>query len=65
MWEVLHRSPAAYQAGYLGQGGHQPKGKSPYATLEGVRSALGWGFVRKNVHFKEVGGVINWQTRAG
>ena len=41
------------------------KARSPYASLEEARGALGTDFHWKNVRFREVGRVLSWQTRAG
>ena len=64
IWEVLCKSHTAYMARYNAKFGQEPKGRSPYASLEEARGALGTDFHWKNVRFREVGGVLSWQTRA-
>ena len=65
VWEVLCKSHTAYMTRYNTRAGQEPKGRSPYAVLEEARGALGTDFHWKNVRFREVGGVLSWQTRAG
>ena len=65
MWEVLCKSHAAYMNRYVARAGKEPKGRSPYSSLEDARSAMGTDFHWKNVHFREVGGVITSDTRGG
>ena len=65
IWEVLCKSHTAYMTRYNTRVGQEPKGRSPYASVEEARGALGTGFHWKNVRCREVGGVLSWQTRAG
>ena len=46
---------------YTSRASQEPKGHS----LEEATGALGSDFHWKKVHFRKVGGVLNWQTRAG
>ena len=50
---------------YTTKAGQEPKGHSPYGSLEEARGALGSDLYWKIVHFREVGGVLSWQTRVG
>ena len=63
--EVLCKSHTAYMTRYTARAAQEPKGRSPYGSLEEARGALGSDFNWKNVHFKDVVGVLSWQTRAG
>ena len=65
IWEVLCKSHTAYMTRYNARSGQEPKGRSPYASLQEAKGALGTDFHWTNVRFKEVGGVLRWQTRAG
>ena len=65
IWEVLCKLHTAYMTRKNATSGQEPKGRSPYALLEEARGALGTDFHWKNVRFREVGGVLSWQTRAG
>ena len=63
--EVLCKSHTAYMTRYTARASDKPKGRSPYGSLEEARGAPGNDFHGKNVHFREVGGVLRWQTRVG
>ena len=63
-WEVLCKSHTAYMTRYTARVGHEPKGRAPYGSLDEARGALGSDLQWENVHFREVGGVLAWQTRA-
>ena len=65
IWEVLCKSHTAYMTRYNTRMGQEPKGRSPYASLEEANGALGTYFHWKNVRFREFGGVLSWHTRAG
>ena len=64
VWEEPCKSHTAYMTRYSARVGQEPKGRSPYGSLEEARGALGSDFHWNNVHFREVGGVLSWQTRA-
>ena len=51
VWEVLCKSHTAYMTRYMAQAGKEPKGRSPYASLDEARGAPGSDFHWKNVHF--------------
>ena len=65
IWEVLCKLHTAYMTGYTSKAGQEPKGRSPCGSLEEARGALGSDLHWKNVHFRDVGGFLSWQTRAG
>ena len=65
VWEVLCKSHTAYMMRYNTRAGQEHKGRLPYASLEDARGALGTDFHWKNVTFREVDGVLSWQTCAG
>ena len=63
--EVHCKSHTAYMTRYNARSNQEPKGRSPYGSLEEARGALGTDFHWKNVRFREVGGVLSWRMRAG
>ena len=65
IWEVLCKSHTAYMTPYTARSGQEPKGRSPYGSLEEARGAPMTDFHWKNVRSMEVGGILSWQTRAG
>ena len=65
IWEVLCKWHTAYMTRYTARSGQEPKGRSPYGSLEEASGAPGTDFHWKNVRFTEVGGVLSWQTCAG
>ena len=65
MCEVLYNSHTAYMMRYIARAGQEAKGLSPYGSLEEARGARGSDFHWKNVHFRDVGGVLSYQTHAG
>ena len=65
IWEVICKSDTTYMTRYTARAGQEPKGRSPYGSLEEAKGALGCDFNWKNIHFRDVGEVVSWQTRAG
>ena len=65
IWEVPCKSHRGHTTRYNTRAAQEPKGRSPYASLEEARGALGTDFHRKIVRFRAVGGVLSTQTRAG
>ena len=63
VWEELCKSHMAYMARY--RQAKEPKGRFLYVSTDEARGALGSDFHWKNVHFRDVGGMLSWQTRAG
>ena len=52
IWEVLCKSHTSYTTRYSAKVGQEPKGRSPYGSLNEARGALGSDFHWKNVHFR-------------
>ena len=61
VWDCVSQSQAAYaRRGSLGKSNSE---SNQYATLEEAWRALGSAFTWQNVMFREVGGVLQWQSR--
>ena len=52
VWDRLYNWHSTYMACYTARAGKEPKGRSPYASLDEARSLLGTHFHLKNVHFR-------------
>ena len=55
IWEVLCKSHTGHMTRYNARSGQEPKGWSPYGSLEEARGALMTDFHWNNVRFREVG----------
>ena len=65
VWDCVSESQAAYARRYAGSLGKSNSESNQYATLEEAWRALGLAFTWRSVKFREVGGVLQWQSRQG
>ena len=65
VWDCVSQSQAAYARRYAGSLGKSNSESNQYATLEEAWRALGSAFTWRSVKFREVGGVLQWQSRQG
>ena len=61
----MSQSQAAYARRYAGTHGKSSSESSQYATLEEAWKEQGSAFTWRSVKFREVGGVLQWQSRQG
>ena len=65
VWDCVSQSQAAYVRRYAGSLGKSNSEANQYATLEEAWRAMGSAFTWRSVKFREVGGVLQWQSRQG
>ena len=65
VWDCVSRSQAAYARRYAGTRGKSSSESSQYATLVEAWKEQGSVFTWRSVKFREVGGVLQWQSRQG
>ena len=65
VWDCVSQSQAAYARRYAGTHGKSSSESSQYATLEEAWKEQGSAFTWRSVKFREVGGVLQWQSRQG
>ena len=67
-WRVsdcVSQSKGAYARRYAGSLGKSISESNQYSTLEEAWRALGLAFTWRSVKFREVGGVLQWQSQQG
>ena len=65
VWDCVSQSQAAYARRYAGSQGKSSSESSQYATLEEAWKEQGSAFTWRSVKFRDVGGVLQWQSRQG
>ena len=65
VWDCVSQSQAAYARRYAGTHGKSSSESSQYTTREEAWKDQGSAFAWRSVKFREVGGVLQWQTRQG
>ena len=65
VWDCVSQSQAAYARQYAGSQGKSSSESNQYATLEEAWKEQGSAFTWRSVKFREVGGVLQWQSRQG
>ena len=65
VWDCVSQSQAAYARRYAGSQGKSSSESNQYATLEEAWKEQGSAFTWRSVKFREVGGVLQWQSRQG
>ena len=65
VWDCVSQSQAAYARKYAGTQGKSSSESSQYATLEEAWKEQGSAFTWRSVKFREVGGVLQRQSRQG
>ena len=64
-WDCVNQLQSAYATRYAGSAGSAKPAAQQYPTLEEAHEALGENFLWRSVKFREVGCVLQWQTRQG
>ena len=65
VWDCVSQSYAAYARRYARTHGKSSSESSQYATLEEALKEQGSAFTWRSAKFREVGGVLQWQSRQG